>query len=61
MGVDWVSPAAAAILEHPDFLGFLLRVGVDDVLVEELAIDLPGAIAAFEPECTGLSLRRLRQ
>jgi hypothetical protein len=56
-----MAPAAATILENPDLFAIQRWVGVDNVFVKELSIDLPCAIASLKSEGAGTCLgdRRL--
>ena len=44
--VHRMAPAVVRVADDPDLLGFLRNGGIDAVLVEELPVDRPGAVAA---------------
>src|SRR5476649_2939331 len=45
--VHRMAPRAAGVLEDPDFLGLLRRIGAHHVLIEELPVHHPGAVSAL--------------
>src|ERR1700735_1243150 len=59
--MDRMAPTTATILENQDLFALQRRVGVDNVFVKELSIDLPCAISSLKPEGAGSRLGNRRR